>query len=51
MTNPKLLIELELLYSAIKVAKEGLNAIKDRDPIAEKTLIEINKVIEKVKQL
>ena len=43
----KLYSELELLYEAIKVAKEGLNAIKEHDILAEKTLIEIDKIVEK----
>ena len=50
MTNNKTLImHFELLYSAIKVAKEGLNAIND--PISEKTLIEIDKIIQKIREL
>ena len=47
----KLYSEIDFLYSAIKVAREGLNAIKDHDPIAGKTLIEIDKIIQKIKEL
>ena len=49
--NDRLYVRFELLYEALKVAKEGLNAIKDQNPIAEKTLIEIDKVVEKINQL
>ena len=43
--------ELEILYEAMKVAKEGLRAIADHDMIAEKTLAEIDKIVEKITQL
>mgnify|MGYP003152458082 CR=1 FL=1 len=43
--------ELQYLYQALTIAREGLNAIKDHDQIAVKTLIEIDKIVEKIKQL
>ena len=47
----KIYQELEILYEAMKVAKEGLRAIADHDMIAEKTLVEIDKIVEKITQL
>ena len=47
----KIYTELQYLYQALTIAKEGLNAIKDHDQIAVKTLVEIDKIVEKVKQL
>tara|TARA_Y100001951_G_scaffold85045_1_gene74740 strand:- start:6 stop:164 length:159 start_codon:yes stop_codon:yes gene_type:complete len=47
----KIYQELEILYEAMKIAKEGLKAIAEHDMIAEKTLAEIDKIVEKITQL
>ena len=47
----KIYQELEILYEAMKIAKEGLRAISEHDMIAQKTLAEIDKIVEKISQL
>jgi|TARA_R100000353_G_C6429207_1_gene175401 DNA-directed RNA polymerase subunit H (RpoH/RPB5) len=47
----KIYQELEILYEAMKIAKEGLRAIAEHDMIAQKTLAEIDKIVEKISQL
>ena len=39
---------LRILYKAINVAREGLGLLKNQDPIAKKTLEEINKICNKI---
>ena len=41
---------LELYRKVIKVAKEGLKLLADKDPIARKTLEEMYKICEKIEE-
>ena len=44
----KLIKDLETLYKALDIAKEGLEVLKDKEPIAKKTLNEIDKIYNKI---
>ena len=44
----KLVRQLEILYQALDIAKEGLEVLKDQEPIAKKTLEEIDKIYKKI---
>lgn len=46
--DQRLIRQLEILYEALDVAKEGLEVLKDREPIAQKTLDEIEKIYKKI---
>ena len=39
---------IQILYSALEVAREGLKMLEDRDPIAKTTLMEIDKKCNKI---
>ena len=39
---------IQILYSALEVAREGLKMLEDRDPIAKATLMEIDKICNKI---
>jgi len=39
---------IQILYSALEVAREGLKMLEDRDPIAKTTLMEIDKICNKI---
>ena len=46
--NDRLAHHLQILYSALEVARQGLGILKDQEPIAKKTLEEIDKICNKV---
>ena len=46
----KLIRQLEILYKALNVAKEGLKVLKDQEPIAQKTLEEIDKIYKEISE-
>jgi len=39
---------MQILYSALEVARKGLKLLEDRDPIAKATLMEIDKICNKI---
>ena len=39
---------IQILYSALEVARKGLKMLEDRDPIAKTTLMEIDKICNKI---
>ena len=39
---------IQILYSALEVARKGLKMLEDRDPIAKATLMEIDKICNKI---
>ena len=39
---------MQTLYSALEVARKGLKMLEDRDPIAKATLMEIDKICNKI---
>ena len=46
----KLVRQLEILYQALNIAREGLEVLKDREPIAQKTLEEIDKIYKEISE-
>ena len=46
--NKRLESNMKILYSALEVAREGLKMLEDRDPIAKTTLMEIDKICNKI---
>lgn len=46
--NKRLESNMKILYSALEVAREGLKMLEGRDPIAKTTLMEIDKICNKI---